>query len=533
MDFEKLLTRLKDMGAGRLLFFSGSALGFLGLIVFIFMRFGQSDMSLLYRDMDPQESGKILDGLQSHNISFEMKRGEIYVPSSQLLRARMSLAEMGVSAGSTMGYEIFDKSDALGTTSFVQNVNLVRALEGELSRTIQTIQSVAQARVHIVMPERKIFSKEKRKPSAAVVLRMRSLSTLSEGQVQAIRYLVSSAVPELQVEGVSILDDRGVLLASDSEKNARDVSREAEERRVVYETRLGRMIESLLEQSLGAGSVRAEVSADLDYDSITEQSETFNPDGQVVRSQQSVNDSNQSNNAQEPATGVQQEMPNVQQAPGASGKGSTSESNKTEETTNYEISKTVRTAVRGLGGVKRLSVAVVIDGTYTKNEQGEEAYADRTPEEMEKYKRLIQAVVGYQQDRGDVVDVENLRFHRPEEENMGSSSWLPSLSEENLMRLAEIALLGFFALVLFFFGIRPYLKPATDEGAEGLQVAMAGAEGASLEGGEGAEGPGGEDDKQLKGWEKMPEDELRALVNKLALEKPERAASIVRLWMKG
>ena len=532
MDFDLILKKLKELGPTRLLVFAASALGFISLLFFFFFRFGQPDMSLLYRDLDPQESVKVLDNLQSQGINFEVKGGSLYVPTGQILRARMSLAEIGVSPGSAIGYEIFDKSDALGTTSFVQNVNLVRALEGELARTIQTIQSVNQARVHIVMPERKIFSKEKRKPSAAVVIRMRAMSTLSDEQVRAIRYLVSSSVPELQVDGVSVLNDRGILLASDSDKEGHDASKAAEEMRVVYETRLGRMVESLLEQSLGIGSVRAEVSAELDYNAVTEQSETFNPDGQVVRSQQNVSDNSQSKNAGDQATGVQQEMPNVQQNQSA-GKGASSESNKTEETTNYEISKTVRTAVRGLGGVKRLSVAVVIDGIHTKNEQGEETYKERSKEEMDKYKRLIQAAVGYQQDRGDVVDVENLKFQRSIDELNGERSWLPSLSEENVMRLLELSLLGVFALVLFFFGVRPYLREMSKARLEALRSENE-SESADGKEGEGSDNGAEEgEDTALKGWEKLPEDELRTLVNKLALEQPERAASIVRLWMKG
>ena len=530
MDFDLILKKLKELGPLRLAIFGVSGVGFISLVFFLLMRSGSPDMSLLYRDLDPQESVKVLDNLQSQGINFEVKAGSLYVPVGQLLKARMSLAELGVSPGSSIGYEIFDKSDALGTTSFVQNVNLVRALEGELARTIQTIQSIAQARVHIVMPERKIFSKEKRKPSAAVVIRMRAMATLSDEQVRAIRYLVSSSVPELPVDGVSVLDDRGVLLASDSDKEGHDASKAAEERRVVYETRLGRMIESLLEQSLGVGSVRAEVSAELDYNAVTEQSETFNPDGQVVRSQQNVADQSKSKGGNDQATGVQQELPNVQQNQGA-GKGESSESNKTEETTNYEISKTVRTAVRGLGGVKRLSVAVVIDGVHSKNEQGEDVYKERTQDEMDKYKRLIQAAVGYQQDRGDVVDVENLRFQRPIDDLSGESSWLPRLSEQNMMRLMELALLGVFALILFFFGIRPYLQQLA---RARLEAAQAEADAAVGEGEGGGDGEGDEEgDKALKGWEKLPEDELRTLVNKLALEQPERAASIVRLWMKG
>lgn len=532
MDFDALLTRLKSLGTTKLMLFGGASLGVLSLLIMLLVQMGQSPMSLLSNDLSPQETSKVLEQLGSQSITFEVKGNAVYVADTELLRARMFLAESGVPTGSAIGYEIFDKSDVLGTTSFVQNVNLVRALEGELARTIQTIKQISHVRVHIVMPERKIFSKEKRKPSAAVALRMRGGNQLSDGQVQAIRSLISSAVPELKMDDVSVLDDRGVLLASSTDKNGRNIPREAEERRIVYEARLSRMIESLFEQSLGAGNVRAEISAELDYDQITEQSEVFDPNGQVVRSAQAVSDENQSKGSSTKPTSVQEEMPNVQQNRGDSG-GPSSDAKRTEETTNYEISKKVKTAVKELGRVKRLSVAVVINGIYDKNDQGEESYKERSEEEMEKYKSLIKAVVGYKEERGDVVDVVNLRFQKTPDQDIEEQGLLPQLSEKSTLHLLELGLLAILLLVLFFFGVRPYLMSlhASQTADAAAQTAQENENAGTQE--DEASRAAQQKKSEFEDWENLPEDELRALVSKLALAQPERAASIVRLWMKG
>ena len=535
MSADELLDKVKDLGLQRILIAGGAFCGIAVLLFMLLSRFGAQDLAPLYNGIDPEDSSKVLEHLSSQGIQFEVRDGGIYVPKETLLRARMSLAESGIPGGSLVGYEIFDKSDVLGSTHFVQNVNLLRALEGELARTIQTIQSVAQARIHIVMPERKLFTKDKRQPSAAVVVRMRQSRRLESSQVQAIRNLVASSVPDLKLEHVSILDDRGTLLASGAERDANNVPMEAEEMRVVYEARLARMIESMLEQSLGVGSVRAEVSAEIDYDRITEQSEVFDPDGQVIRSQQNMSDSNRENGGAQGATGVQQEVPNMQRNQ-AGGGGQGSEGQKSEETTNYEISKTIKTAVKEMGGIKRLSVAVMVDGVHQKDDQGEAKYEDRSAEEMKKIKRLVQAAMGYSEERGDVVDVVNLRFQKPEELPDAPQSWVPPLSQDHWMRLLEMALLGILVLALFFFGIRPVLmaRLAVKEAEKAAEAQQAEELMPGVKGGEAAEAlEVGQMEETLKGWEKLPDNELLDLVEKFVAEDPERAASVLRVWMKG
>ena len=551
MDPKALVQPFARLGMGKSAILGGSFLGVLALIYLLVSQAASPQMTPLYQAMDPQDSNRVADILGSQGITFELKDGQVHVPRTALLKARMLLAESGVSSGTSIGYEVFDKSDVLGSTHFLQNVNLLRALEGELSRTIQSIQDVAHARVHIVMPERQLFSREKRVPSAAVVLRMRHGKALESEQVKAIQYLVASSVPDMKVGKVSVLDDRGVLLASGNQRDGGKSPSEIEERRAVYEARISRIVESILEQSLGPGSVRAEVSADFDHDRVTEQSERFDPDGQVIRSQQSSNDKSSSGSGgNNQATSIQQEMPTIQKSSG-SGDQQTSDAEKNAETTNYEISKTVRTAVRDMGVVKRLSVAVLVDGTYTKGEGGKTDYAERSADEIDKIKRLVQAAVGYNEERGDVVDVVNLRFKRPDVPEAEEGGVMQMLSPDQWQRLLELVILGVFLLLLFLLGVKPMVRqiyaPKEDAagGANGAAGASAdgtsaGGEGASGQGasGEGADGSGGdgelspEEVKKMRGWEGLPEDELADLVNQFVESDPERAASVLRIWMK-
>lgn len=548
MDPQALWGRMQSFGLGRLSLMGGAFLGVCVLLYLLVVRVSTPEMAPLYQGLDAQDTTKIVEALNANAVSFDVREGSIFVPEGEVLRSRMLLAEAGVAVGGGVGYEIFDKGDVLSTTHFVQKVNLLRALEGELARTIQTLQSVQRARVHIVMPERRMFIKDKRKPSAAIVLRMRRGQTLEGSQVKAIRSLVASSVPDMQVEKVSVLDDRGVLLASGDGPDGKNMSMALDEMRAVTEARLGRMIESLLEKTLGPGNVRAEVTVEIDHDRVTEQSEQFDPEGQVVRSQQNVNNRSKSDAGAQRATTVQQNVPAAQQSQGSGN--SSSEDAKEEETTNYEISKTVKTAIREMGRIKRFSVAVLVDGIHSKKSGGEAAggYKPRSDEDLEKIKRLVQAAMGYQEERGDVVDVVNLEFQRADLAGEEEPSWWQRMSDRQVIRLVEIGFLGVLLLLLFLFGVRPSLNQM----AAARQVAKD-AEAAVLVTGKGADGQGGaqdgtqgevgtpgaestlstEDQEELRGWEGLPEDELGTLVNKFVQAYPERAAAVLRIWMKG
>ncbi|MEQ9121206.1 MAG: flagellar basal-body MS-ring/collar protein FliF, partial [Alphaproteobacteria bacterium] len=290
----------------------------------------------------------------------------VLAPKGDIARLRMQLAQDGLPAGGGMGYELLDKSNGLGATSFEQQMTRLRALEGELARSIRTLGPVKQARVHLVLPKRELFSREQQEPTASIVVAVRG-AALNSGQVAAIRHLVASAVPKLRADRVSIVDTSGNLLASGESLDPSGAATAAagggvQDRRAEIEGRLGDAIERLLERAVGAGRVRAEVSADLDFDRITTNSEQFDPEGQVLRSSQLVTEENASSEGGKGGrVSVDRNLPNADETQGGGDAAAGSSSNRTEEINNFEISKTVRTHIRESGLIRRLSVAVMVD----------------------------------------------------------------------------------------------------------------------------------------------------------------------------
>jgi len=256
----------------------------IGFFIYLVARITTPEMALLYADLRQEDSSKILTKLQGQNIPFDLRRdgADVYVPKDRVLALRVQMATEGVPSGGSIGYEIFDKSDAIGTTNFTQQMNQLRALEGELARTIRTINGVAGVRVHLVMPRRELFSRENREPSASVVLRLRSGFSLDRSQVQAIQHIVAASVPDLKASRISIVDDLGNLLARAAQETASGGGQSAanyEEFRNAFESRLKRQVETLVEKSVGFGNVRVELAADIDFGRITLNEEIFDPDG--------------------------------------------------------------------------------------------------------------------------------------------------------------------------------------------------------------------------------------------------------------
>ena len=332
---------VKSLGATRLAVIGAVGAAFLIFFVFVFSRLGGPSLELLYADLSPGDSGQIVAKLEVQKIPYQVQANgsRIMVPSDQVGPLRLALASEGLPGGGTIGYEIFDDAGSLGTTNFMQNVNLVGALEGELSRTIATIKGVGAARVHLVLPRRQLFSREKQIATASVILKLRGSTGLSQEQVLAVQHLVAAAVPQLDPDRVSVIDDKGKLLARAGDDSETANANSLEERRIAFERRTARTITQLLEKHVGIGNVQAEVTADLDFDRITTTEETFDPDGQVVRSSQSVEETSQSDEAegQQPVS-VGTNLPDAGGA-GQGGPRATNRESRTEETTNFEISK--------------------------------------------------------------------------------------------------------------------------------------------------------------------------------------------------
>ncbi|OPH84070.1 flagellar basal-body MS-ring/collar protein FliF [Nitrobacter vulgaris] len=452
-----LLAFLKGLGASRLMAMVAVTAVLIGFFAFVIIRVTTPQMTTLFTDLSVEDSSGIIKDLERQAIPYELRNdgAVIMVPKDKVTRLRMKLAEAGLPKGGGVGYEIFDKSDALGTTSFVQNINRLRALEGELARTIRAIDRIQDARVHLVLPERPLFTREAPQPSASIVVRVRG--GLEPQQIRAIRHLVASAVNGLKPQRVSIVDESGQLLADGSATDADGVT--GDERRNAFENRMRHQVEAIVSSVVGSGRARVELSADFDYNKITQTSDKFDPEGRVLRSSQTREESSTTaeNNGQ---VTVNNELPGNQ--PSDNPNPARDQSKKSEETNNYEISRTTKTEVTEVGRVNRISVAVLVDGTYAKNEQGQTVYAERSKEQLDRIATLVRSAIGFDQKRGDQVEVVNLKFAEPPavvplSEPAGLLGMI-ALTKDDVMYVVELAVMALLGLVVVFMVIRPLVK---------------------------------------------------------------------------
>jgi len=452
---------LKTLGPVRLATLGLVAATLLGFFGYLGMRMSAEPMSLLFADVAPEDASKMTSALDAMKVEYQLKGDgtTIFVPQSRVLKLRMELAAKGLPAGGTVGYEIFDNADALGTTSFLQNINHLRALEGELSRTIRAIDGIDAVRVHLVLPERELFSRDKRDPSASLVLKVSG--TLATAQVKAIQQLVASAVDGLTPGHVSIVDERGTLLASGAGDDGLSmVSASIDERRGAYEQRLRQHVEDIVSRVVGVDKARVEVTAQMDYNRVTQTSDIYDPNGQVVRSTQTVEDkSDNSDGKDNQGVSVANNLPNPSAGGGENSSVTRQTANRNEETVNYEISRTTKTEVLEPGRVKRLSVAVLVDGVYTTNAEGKSVYAPRTAEEIAKIESLVKSAIGYDETRDDQIQVVNLQFAAPVALEALTPEAEPflGLTKADYMRISEFAVLSVLALIAMFFVFRPVL----------------------------------------------------------------------------
>src|ERR1700744_5190395 len=432
---------------------TGAAIGF---FAFVIMRVTTPQMTTLFTDLSLEDSNAVIKDLERQAIPFEIRNDGaiILVPKDKVTRLRMKLAEGGLPKGGGVGYEIFDKSDALGTTSFVQNINHLRALEGELSRTIKAIDRIQAARVHLVLPEKPLFSRETPEPSASIVVRVRG--SLEPQQIRAIRHLVASAVSGLKPQRVSIVDENGTLLADGEAGGNENVI--GDERRTAYEKRLRNEVEAIVSSVVGAGRARVQLSADFDYNKITQTSDKFDPEGRVLRSSQTREESSQTSDNNGQVT-VNNELPGNQQPGGPAPK---DQSKKTEETNNYEISHTTKTEITEAGKVNRISVAVLVDGVYTKGEKGEMVYKERSKDELDRIATLVRSAIGFAQKRGDQVEVVNLKFaESPQVPPIAEPTGLMRMfdfTKDDVMSFIELGVMMLLSLVVLFMVIRPLVR---------------------------------------------------------------------------
>ncbi len=452
------LAFLQQLGPGRIIALGVVALALLSFFAFIVFRATEPRYTLLFGNLELDSSREIISQLDARDIPYRLSEDgrAILVPEDRALRLRMELVADGTPGSSGLGYEIFDRDGMFGTTDFVSNVNLKRALEGELARTISSLAAIRSARVHLVLPERQLFRSEPEDPSASVFVMTAGSTGLSTKQVSGIQHLVAAAVPGLDASNVAVLDGEGRLLARGDDESAVASLSAEEEHRIAVEERLQRKIVRLLERSLGPGKVEAQVTAEMSFEEVTTSAEIFDPESQVARSIQSVEEESDLNE-QEPGGGV-----SVANAlPGADDTGQTGHSKesrtRTEETVNYEISRTLRNESRRGGTVERLSVAVQVDGHYEDTGIGEIQFHPLSDAELAELEGLVRSAVGIDDSRGDRLEIASLPFHRPEPARSEAPPLL-SLSKDDYWRFGELGLFAILTLLVLQLAVRPILR---------------------------------------------------------------------------
>ncbi|WP_430511524.1 flagellar basal-body MS-ring/collar protein FliF [Pannonibacter phragmitetus] len=532
-----LIEFIRTLGAARVAAMGAVAAILIGVFAFIILRVTAPQMAQLYSDLSLEDSSAIVTSLEQQAIPYELRRegSTILIPQEQIARVRMRLAEDGLPTGGSIGYEIFDRTDTLGATSFVQNINHLRAMEGELARTIRSIDRIVSARVHLVIPERQLFQRDSRPPSASIAVKVRG--SLGAGEIRAIQHLVAAAVDGLTPERVSIVDDAGRLLASSSDDNAEAMlSTQLQERTAEVETRLRNQVEEILNSVVGPGRARVRVAAQIDHNRVTETQERFDPEGQVVRSTQTKEEASTRGAGQDQVT-VGNQLPNADQ--GAAGTGDVEASNLNEEIVNYEISKATRTEVVEAGSVKRLSVAVLVDGVYTPNADGVLQYEPRTQEVLDRIAVLVRSAVGFDAARGDVVEVVNLRFAQaPENDFEATEPGLFDFTRDDIMRFAELGVLMLIALLLLLFVVRPLLRRIVTPDEKQPQELVIAPDGTLVAESELPQQQEEEDDGVVIEWleEAKREGAMQASsiakVGAMIEDYPSEAVTIVRGWLE-
>jgi flagellar M-ring protein FliF len=447
--------------------------GFLGLAligsVVYFMN--RVEYEVLYRDLNPEDAQAIAAKLKELKKDFTVQGTSILVaaPETEIDKLRLEIAGSGLARSGRVGYEIFDKNQ-FGMTDFTEQVNLQRALEGELARTISNLSEILQARVHIVLPKDSIFEEKKEEAKASVVITLRKGTELSKSSIAGIKWVVAGAVPGLRTHNVSIVDDEGRLL-SQSVESADEARSEMESGiREQLEKEMSGKVVSILEPLVGKGKVHANASIDLDFNSMEQTEETFNPNPPVVLSQQKSEERAGSASSVSGIPGTQSNLGTT--APQSVV--SIPERIRQSETTNYEVNKLVRHTVQPKGMIRRLSVAVILDHqtVYSKTKDGKvvSRQEPRSQKELDAYRDLVLAAVGYDQKRGDVVTIENVPFFsdsKPEEPQPATPFYLRWQSQPYFMPAMKYG----FLIVLFLLAYLVLFRPVSKQVLEAISSA--------------------------------------------------------------
>lgn len=454
---KKLLEPFLALSSGKRMVVVGVALASVAAFAALISVANKTDYRPLFANLTQEDAGEIVKKLKEQKIphQFSADGKAVLVPSEQVYDLRLSLASEGLPQGGGVGFEIFDRKN-FGMTEFVQKLNYQRALQGELSRTISQMGGVESARVHLALPEQTLFKESEKQATASVVLKMRSNRNLRDAEVQGVVHLVASSIEGMDPENVTVLDSRGKMLSKNSPADAASkMTGSRQESQRVFEKTEEEKLQSLLDKVVGSGRSVARVSANFDFKQVEKYEERYDPDSAAVRSEQRSEEKGGVTTTASGVPGVQANMGRaVAQGAGSQGGGS-----KTDETLNYEVSRSTARTIEPVGSLAKVSVAILVDGRYqlSPGAKPDDApkYLPRTPDEMAKIEALVKSAVGFNAERGDQVTVANIPFQETAEGAPEPEPWWNLPIVQNLLKNALIGL-GFLALLLFV--IRPLLK---------------------------------------------------------------------------
>ena len=541
-QIQAIIDNLRAFGPRRLAIMGGVLAAVLALVSVAAIYLNRPAYETLYVGLERQDVNQIGLVLGEAGIDFDVASDgtTVLVAAGKTAKARMLLAEKGLPTSANAGYELFDNVGSLGLTSFMQQITRVRALEGEIARTIQTIQGVRAARVHIVLPERGNFRREEQQPSASVVTR----ASGADGQrsAAAIRHLVAAAVPGLGADKVTVLDSSGVLLASGEDMANSSLARSFEVEQSVSSGIEG-SIRQALASYLGMDNFRATVRADVNTDSRQTEETIYDPDSRVERSVQVVkaSDSSAQQSAASPAT-VEQNLPQPTAQSDSQGPKSSEQSDRREETTNYELnSKHVATVSNGYT-ITRLSIAVVVNKQRLADLIGKDATPDQIQARVSEIETLVASATGYKKDRGDVITVSAVEFVPDEDQAVSAGAGILHTLGQQTGTIINAAAFVVVVFLLVWFGLRPVTSALTGGRAgeteaeapralpQPSDAQMAGAGAAALtDGSAGAPGPlqMAPVEDFLQRIKPPPQERLARMVDL----NEERTAQILRKWV--
>lgn len=494
------IDNIKNMPTNKKLVLGGIVLVLIALVVTLLLWLPKQDYQVLYSNLSAEDAGNVINKLKEKKVPYQVKDNAIYVPSNKVHELRLELAAQGIPSGGGVGFEIFDKT-SIGLTEFSQRVNYIRALQGELARTIKQIQEVDQVRVHIAIPEKTIFTEKEDHPTASVVLKLKPGRSLSKEQVSSIVHLVSSSVEGLSPQYVTVVDQYGNLLSAPKDTTQIVQAEQIEYKRNIEKT-YEKNIQSMLENIVGKGKAIVRVSADIDFSKVEKLEEKYDPDTIAIRNEQRTQEKTMA-----PQTGgipgVLSNQPGQQQTT----TGQNLLSQRQQENISYEVSKSISKILQSSGQIKKISVAVLVDGIY-KEENGKKVYMPRTEEEIKKYQELVQAAVGYNKERGDQIIVESIPFEVVPEEKPGID--YIGIATTVLKYLIPLIVV----LLLIVFVIKPLLellKKPVEEKILRKEIVI------------------GEELEEMK--KPVAEKDLKEEIVEFAKSNPKKVATLLREWM--